>query len=64
MQLVELGLNLRWLNDIFLLRVRVILDLDLLITFSRDSNGELELTSYFTEGFRFWVRHNDPFVQG
>jgi len=54
-QLIENGLHLRWLDNVFLLGVGVVLDTDLLIAFAANRDRELKLASNFAEVLRLWV---------
>ena len=61
-QLVELWLNLRWLQVLLLLWVRVILDGHLFVTGATDGDAELEVGSDLAKLFALGVAHDDPLV--
>ena len=62
LHLIELWSDLRWLYEILLSWVRIILDSNLLVAASRNSNTNLEESSDLSKIFAFRVAHDNPFM--
>jgi len=62
-QLVVLGFDLGWLDDVLFFGVGVLLNADLFVAFSTDRYTDLELTGNLTEILALRVAHDDPLVE-
>ena len=62
-ELVEVGLDLRWLDDVLRVRLGVLLDGDVLVTRADHVHAQLEVGGDVCEALAVWVAHDDPLVQ-